>query len=122
METKETLTKSDIAILAALQELADHDLAVTASGLRLVLLGEGQELAEGLSCYGYYANLATRQFHARIHLLVRHGYIRLRYEEEMRDYALLATEKAEEARAFRFKKRAHQAPIPSLMSKKEKSL
>lgn len=122
METKEILVKSDLAYLAAIKELAANGLAVSASGLRLVLLGEGQEEAASLSCYGYYANLPSRQFHSRIHLLHRHGYLRLRYEKKMRDYALELTEAGAELARFVFRKRSRKEPTPSIIRIEEENL
>lgn len=81
-------------ILSALSLLKEKGLCTTARGLYEILIGVNSDpRVKELDCYNHYANLSKRSFMTRVRMLIRYGFIKNIYREEIDDYVLCLSEK-----------------------------
>ncbi len=89
-----SFASSHKVILSALSLLKENGLCTNKTGLREILVGSNSDdRVKTLDCYGHYVNLSKRAFSSRINMLIRYGFIKNVYREEINDYILDLTEK-----------------------------
>lgn len=87
-------------LLSALFLIKEAGYEVTAEGLSLILRGVKTEETIPFfenSVFSFLPSLSSKRIKARVHQLVRQGYLRLSYREEDEDYYLLLTDKGNAA-------------------------
>ncbi len=102
-----SFASSHKVILSALSLLTENGLCTNKTGLREILVGSNpDDRVKALDCYGHYVNLSKRAFSSRINMLIRYGFIKNVYREEISDYILDLTEKGiKEVTPIKWRKR-----------------
>jgi hypothetical protein len=90
------LNVSSIRLLSAVNEVVLEGYLASNDGLVHILLGDKIEETKpliNLPCFGFYRSLSSKKIKNRLHLLVRKGYLGLKYMEDSNDYFYIVLDK-----------------------------